>query len=52
MDVSANQDEVTDRETFQLEFDKDSKKWAIRTVDNTYWSVEGTSGVQAVAREM
>lgn len=52
VDVSANQDEVTDRETFQLEFDKDSKKWAIRTVDNTYWSVEGTSGVQAVAREI
>ncbi|GAB1608309.1 protein singed-like [Argonauta hians] len=52
VDVSANQEEVTDQETFQLEFDKNSKKWAIRTVNNTYWSVEAAYGIQAVAREI
>nr|AUR53645.1 protein singed [Octopus vulgaris] len=53
VDVSANQEEVTDRETFQLEFDKNSKKWAIRTVDNTYWAVaSGTSGIQATSKDI
>lgn len=49
VDPTANQeDEVTDRETFQLEFDRKAEQWRIRTADNKYWSVEAASGIQAV----
>lgn len=49
IDVSANQDsEVTDKETFQLEMDKRSKQWRVRSADNKYWSLEAASGIQDV----
>lgn len=49
VDPTANQeDELTDREMFQLEFDKDAEQWRIRTSDNKYWSVEAASGIQAI----
>jgi len=51
-DLSANQDEITDSETFQIEYDKASKQWRLRTCDpqNEYWSLEQASGIQAVHR--
>merc|ERR1712241_649450 len=36
VDVTANQDEISDHETFQMEFDPSSKRWYMRTMqDNT-----------------
>jgi len=52
VDPTANQDSdqsVTDRETFQLEFDVEHESWRVRTTDNQYWSVEAASGIQASA---
>jgi fascin 1/2 len=49
VDPTANQDdELTDREMYQLEFDKKAEQWRIRTADNKYWSVEAASGIQAI----
>ena len=36
MDVTANQDEISDNETFQLEFQADSAKWNFRTLQDKY----------------
>lgn len=47
VDVSANQDELTGKETFQLEFDQTSRHWYIRTNQGKYWSLEAASGIQA-----
>lgn len=50
VDCSANQDneELSDREIFQIEFDKKSSNWRVRTSDNKYWSLEAASGIQGV----
>lgn len=53
VDVSANQDEEEgDKEIFQMEFEPHSQKWAFRTVDNKYWSLEPLGGIQAVGKSM
>lgn len=49
MDVTANQDEVSDHETFQLEWDKESGRWFVRTMQDKYWALESSSGIQANA---
>lgn len=50
IDVTANQEEETDKETFQMEYQRESHAWAFRTIDNKYWSLDPTSaGVQAKA---
>ena len=36
MDVTANQAEISDNETFQLEFQADSSKWNFRTLQDKY----------------
>jgi fascin 1/2 len=49
VDVTANQDEVSDKETFQMEFNKTEKKWRFRTVDNKLWTIGQHGGIQAIA---
>lgn len=49
IDVTANRDELTDKETFQVEFDKKTDQWRIRTSENTFWSLE-SGGIQAVGK--
>lgn len=53
IDLSANQDddEVSDRETFQIEFDKKSGKWRMRTAENKFWSLEAANGIQGVGNQ-
>eukprot|EP00918_Siedleckia_nematoides_P086198 GHVU01189753.1.p1 GENE.GHVU01189753.1~~GHVU01189753.1.p1 ORF type:complete len:511 (+),score=69.79 GHVU01189753.1:237-1769(+) len=53
VDLSANQDneELTDREIFQLEYDKKNDGWRFRTVDNKFWCLEQASGIQGVGNE-
>lgn len=51
VDLTANQDELSDKETFQVEYDKPTDQWRIRTCDNKYWSLEAASGIQAVGND-
>lgn len=47
VDVTANQDEISDHETFQLEYDNGTKRWYIRTMQDRYWTLEVGGGIQA-----
>ncbi|XP_046404588.1 protein singed [Ischnura elegans] len=47
VDVTANQDEISDHETFQLEYDSSTKRWYIRTMQDRYWTLETGGGIQA-----
>ena len=47
MDVTANQDDISNHETFQLEFDQSTKRWYIRTMQDRYWTLESGGGIQA-----
>lgn len=49
VDVTANQDETSDHETFQLEWDASTGRWYIRTMGDRYWTLEASGGVQASA---
>jgi len=47
VDVTANQEEISDHETFQLEFDPVASKWSIRTMQDKYFSLQAGGGIQA-----
>jgi len=47
VDVTANQDEISDHETFQLEYDVSTGRWYIRTMGDRYWTLETAGGIQA-----
>lgn len=47
VDVTANQEEISDHETFQLEFDAGTGRWYIRTMGDRYWTLETAGGIQA-----
>ena len=47
VDVTANQEEISDHETFQLEADSVSGKWYIRTMQDKYFTLQPGGGLQA-----
>ncbi|XP_074651546.1 protein singed-like [Tubulanus polymorphus] len=47
IDISANQDDISEKEIFQLEYVKTEKKWRVRTCDDKFWIVSEGGGVQA-----
>lgn len=52
--MSANQatEEIEDTEIFQMEYDKATESWALRTSTNKYWELQTNTGtVQATKSE-
>ena len=47
VDVTANQEEISDHETFQLEYDDMSKRWYMRTMQDKYLTLHPGGGIQA-----
>merc|ERR1712088_619573 len=47
VDVTANQDEISDHETFQMEFDLSSKRWYMRTMQDKYFTLQAGGGIHA-----
>jgi len=50
VDVTANQEEISDHETFQLEHESMSGKWYIRTMQDKYFTLQAGGGVQAAEK--
>uniref|UniRef100_A0A671SKR3 Fascin actin-bundling protein 2a, retinal n=1 Tax=Sinocyclocheilus anshuiensis TaxID=1608454 RepID=A0A671SKR3_9TELE len=49
--ISANQDDETDMETFQMEIDKETKKCMFRTNGGNYWTLVTHGGFLSTATE-
>eukprot|EP00094_Tigriopus_californicus_P007108 TCALIF_06843-PA protein Name:"Similar to sn Protein singed (Drosophila melanogaster)" AED:0.13 eAED:0.13 QI:0/0.85/0.87/1/0.85/0.75/8/1320/514 len=47
VDVTANQEEISDHETFQLEWDNSTQRWYIRTMQDKYFTLQTGGGIQA-----
>ena len=47
VDVTANQEEIENTETFQLEAEAGSGRWYIRTMQDRYFTLQPGGGVQA-----
>ncbi|KAH9401048.1 Fascin [Tyrophagus putrescentiae] len=47
VDLSANQNDVTQHETFQLEYEAKGDRWCISTFEGKYWAFGAASTVQA-----
>ncbi len=45
--MAANQIELADTETFQLEEENSNEKWTLRTNTNKYWKLESGNGIQS-----
>ncbi|XP_034047057.1 fascin-2-like [Thalassophryne amazonica] len=52
MSISANQDVETDMETFQMEIDKEPKKYMFRTNSGTYWTLVSHGEIQSTATDL
>lgn len=46
MDLSANQNELTGHETFQIDFDERDQCWYLSTAQGKYWALGPNSAVQ------
>ena len=51
MDVTANQEEISDHETFQLELESRTGKWYLRTMQDRYFSLAPGGGIQAAEKK-
>ena len=49
--MTANQEEISDHETFQLESDGATGKWYIRTMQDKYFTIGAGGGVQASEKQ-
>lgn len=47
VDVTANQEDISDYETFQLEFEPKTKRWYVRTMQDRYFTLQPGGGIQA-----
>ncbi|XP_043942653.1 fascin-2 [Protopterus annectens] len=52
VNISANQDDETDFETFQMEIDKESKQCTLYSHVGNYWTLVSHGGIQSTATEI